>query len=110
VRRVNERVIRLLGPFDAFVICPHTPDDGCDCRKPQPGLVLEAADRLSVPPERCVMFGDIGADVEAARAAGAHGVLVPDARTRPEEIAAAGRVAPDLRTAVGDVLSARRQS
>jgi phosphoglycolate phosphatase-like HAD superfamily hydrolase len=46
------------------------------------------------------VVGDIGADVEAARAAGARGVLVPTPRTRPEEVAAAPEVAPDLAAAV----------
>jgi histidinol-phosphate phosphatase family protein len=100
VARVNRRVEELLGPLGAWAVCPHGPDEGCDCRKPAPGLVLEAASRLGVPPDRCALVGDIGADVEAARAAGARGVLVPTSRTRAEEIAAAPEVAPDLEAAV----------
>ncbi|MEU3510175.1 HAD family hydrolase [Streptomyces longwoodensis] len=106
VRRVNERVDALLGPFDAWAICPHGPDDGCHCRKPQPGMVLQAAARLGVPPEETAVIGDIGADVEAARRAGALGVLVPTPVTRPEETAAAEHVAPDLLTAVRALLPA----
>ncbi|HST65687.1 MAG TPA: HAD-IIIA family hydrolase [Mycobacteriales bacterium] len=100
VDRVNARVDELLGPFDTWQLCPHTPDAGCDCRKPRPGLVLAAASALGVPPSRCVVIGDIGADVAAARAAGARGVLVPTAVTKPEEVRAAPVVAPDLATAV----------
>ncbi|MEU5251816.1 D-glycero-alpha-D-manno-heptose-1,7-bisphosphate 7-phosphatase [Streptomyces longwoodensis] len=106
VRRVNERVDALLGPFDAWAICPHGPDDGCHCRKPQPGMVLQAAARLGVPPDETAVIGDIGADVEAARRAGALGVLVPTPVTRPEETAAAEHVAPDLLTAVRALLPA----
>ena len=51
------------------------------------------------------MIGDIGADVEAARAAGARGVLVPTSTTRREEIEAAAEVAPDLLSAVELLLS-----
>ncbi|MEU2185065.1 D-glycero-alpha-D-manno-heptose-1,7-bisphosphate 7-phosphatase, partial [Streptomyces thermolilacinus] len=88
VREVNARVDALLGrPLDVWVHCPHTPQDGCGCRKPAPGLVLEAARRLGVPPGRCVVIGDIGADMGAARAAGARGVLVPTTRTLPAEVA-----------------------
>ncbi|MHC3469800.1 D-glycero-alpha-D-manno-heptose-1,7-bisphosphate 7-phosphatase [Streptomyces sp. 7R007] len=105
VRRVNQRVDELLGPFDVFAVCPHGPDDGCRCRKPEPGLVLWAAGRLCAPPDRCVVVGDIGADVEAARRAGAHGVLVPNQQTRPEETARAEHVAPDVLTAVRALLT-----
>ncbi|MFF8593392.1 D-glycero-alpha-D-manno-heptose-1,7-bisphosphate 7-phosphatase [Streptomyces sp. NPDC015220] len=105
VRRVNERVDALLGPFDAWAVCPHGPEDGCPCRKPRPGLIHRAADRMGVRPGDVVVIGDIGADMEAARRAGAHGILVPTPVTRPEETAAAGHVAPNLLTAVRAVLS-----
>jgi histidinol-phosphate phosphatase family protein len=100
VAAVNRRVEELLGPLGPALYCPHAPDDGCDCRKPQPGLVLRAAARLGVDPHRCALIGDIGSDVEAARAAGARPVLVPTPRTRPEEVAAAPEIAPDLESAV----------
>ncbi|MEU6177042.1 D-glycero-alpha-D-manno-heptose-1,7-bisphosphate 7-phosphatase [Streptomyces coeruleorubidus] len=104
VRRVNHRVDELLGPFEVFAVCPHGPDDGCHCRKPQPGMVLWAAGRICTNPADLVVIGDIGADVEAARRSGAHGILVPTEQTRPEETAAADHVAPDLLTAVRAVL------
>jgi histidinol-phosphate phosphatase family protein len=100
VESVNRRVIELLGPFSAVFWCPHAPGDGCGCRKPAPGMVHGAARALGVPVERCALVGDTGADVEAARAAGAVGVLVPRASTRRREVAAAERVAPDFNAAV----------
>ena len=100
VSAVNRRVDDLLGPLGPFGVCPHAPADGCGCRKPAPGLVLEAAAALGVAPERCAVVGDIGADVEAARAAGARGVLVPTPATRREEVDAAPEVARDLGAAV----------
>jgi histidinol-phosphate phosphatase family protein len=108
VESVNARMEALLGPLGPVEWCPHGPDDGCTCRKPAPGLILRAARRLGVDPRRCAVIGDIGADVEAARAAGARGVLVPTERTRREEIAAAAEVAPDLRHAVDLLLEADR--
>jgi HAD superfamily hydrolase (TIGR01662 family) len=108
VRRVNARIEDLLGPIDVWVHCPHVAEDGCACRKPAPGLVLQAARRLGVRPEECVLIGDIGADMGAARAAGARGVLVPTTRTLPEEVAAAPKVCPDLLGAVRHVLDAAR--
>ncbi|GAB2969285.1 HAD family hydrolase [Streptomyces pseudoechinosporeus] len=104
VEAVRRRVDDLLGPFAVWAICPHGPDDGCHCRKPAPGLVLAACDRLGVPTERTTVIGDIGSDMTAAHAAGARGVLVPTPVTRPEEIEAAASTAPDLLAAVRLVL------
>jgi HAD superfamily hydrolase (TIGR01662 family) len=100
VDAVNARIEHLLGPLGPWIVCPHVSADDCDCRKPRPGLIREAARRLGVDPRRCVVIGDIGADLEAARAAGARGVLVPTPRTRREEVAAAAEVAPTLAAAV----------
>ncbi|MGW0191388.1 D-glycero-alpha-D-manno-heptose-1,7-bisphosphate 7-phosphatase [Streptomyces sp. NPDC003362] len=104
VEAVQRRVEELLGPFDVWAVCPHGPDDGCGCRKPAPGLVLAACARLGVDPARSVVIGDIGADLTAARAAGARAVLVPTPVTRPEETALADETAE---TAV-DLLGAVR--
>ncbi|MDP9401885.1 MAG: HAD-IIIA family hydrolase [Actinomycetota bacterium] len=106
VDAVNRRIEEMLGPLGPWAVCPHGPDDGCACRKPRAGLVLEAAEALSVDPARVAVIGDIGADVEAARAAGARGVLVPTSVTRPEEVAGAPEVASDLASAV-DLLIGR---
>ncbi|MEU5912004.1 HAD-IIIA family hydrolase [Micromonospora sp. NPDC047527] len=107
MRAVHARVEELLGRFDAWLVCPHDDADGCDCRKPAPGLVHAAARELGTSATRCVVVGDIGRDVAAALAAGAAGVLVPTPVTRPEEVAAAGWVASDLPSAVREIL--RRQ-
>jgi histidinol-phosphate phosphatase family protein len=107
VAAVNARVEELLGPLGAWAVCPHGAGDGCGCRKPEPGLVLRAAEALGVEPDRCAVVGDIGADVEAALAAGARAVLVPTARTLPHEVAAAPEVAADLHEAVDLLLGER---
>lgn len=107
VAAVNRRVAELLGPFDAMLVCPHGPADGCECRKPRPGMVTKAAAELGVRVERCAVVGDIAADVGAALAAGARPILVPNEATRPEEVAAAPEVASDLAGAVDLLLGAR---
>jgi D-glycero-D-manno-heptose 1,7-bisphosphate phosphatase len=111
VTAVNRRVSDLLGPFDVVAVCPHEPGDGCRCRKPAPGLVEDAATALGVATSRCVVVGDIAADVEAAVAAGARAVLVPTTMTRAEEVAAARAragegvvVVPDLARATCTIL------
>ena len=100
VHRVNARVDELLGPFDVWQVCPHTESDGCGCRKPAPGLVHAAASALGLATAAVAVIGDIGSDIDAARAAGARAVLVPTLATRAEEVAAAPAVAPDLVAAV----------
>jgi histidinol-phosphate phosphatase family protein len=108
VEAVNRRVEELLGPLGPWAVCPHAPDDACECRKPKPGLVVRAAEQLGVDPYRCAVVGDVGADVEAALAVGARAVLVPTERTRPEEVAEAPETAPDLETAVDLLLGDTR--
>ena len=75
-------------------------------RLPQagPGMVHASARTLGVAAHDCVVVGDIGTDVDAARAAGARSVLVPTPATRNEEVRAAPLVASDLLTAVRVVL------
>nr|WP_312892744.1 HAD-IIIA family hydrolase [Allostreptomyces psammosilenae] len=104
---VNARLEELLGPFDTWAVCPHGDADGCDCRKPAPGLVHRAAADLGLTADRCVVVGDIGADIAAARAAGARGLLVPTEATRPEETLGV-RTARDLPEAVRRILEGLR--
>jgi beta-phosphoglucomutase-like phosphatase (HAD superfamily) len=70
--------------------------------------VLRAAAALAVDPERCAVVGDIGADMEAARSAGARAILVPNARTRRVEVEGAPERAPSLGAAVDLLLGGPR--
>lgn len=105
VSEVNRRVEHAVGPFDCWQVCPHAPDLGCGCRKPEPGMILDAARELGVAGYECVVVGDIGADVEAAIAAGAHPVLVPTTVTRSGEIDSAPVVARSLAAAADLILT-----
>ncbi|MEU0055460.1 haloacid dehalogenase [Streptomyces sp. NPDC006334] len=102
-RRVDERIDELLGPFDVRAVRPHASERDGD--RGESGPVLWAAGRSCTPPERIAVVGASGECVEAARRAGAHGILVPGPGVRPEETAGAGHVAPDLLTAVRGLLS-----
>jgi histidinol-phosphate phosphatase family protein len=104
VEAVNRRAEQLLGPIGPWLCCPHAPGEGCECRKPAPGLVVEAARRLGVSPERCAVIGDIAADVQAAQAAGATAVLVPTAATEREDVRRAPAVAETIEDAVARLL------
>lgn len=81
VEAVNRRIEELLGPFQAWVYCPHGPDDGCECRKPKPKMIFDAARMMGVDPSCCVVVGDKPSDVEAAANAGAAALFVDDAQS-----------------------------
>jgi histidinol-phosphate phosphatase family protein len=61
---------------DAIFHCPHTPDDGCDCRKPATGMIDRACEQLRVRPEDAFVIGDKACDIELGRAVGATTILV----------------------------------
>ena len=71
---VNRCIQSLLAAYDvsidAFYYCPHGPNDGCECRKPMPGMILKAAKDYAINPEISWMTGDILNDVEAGNRAG----------------------------------------
>ncbi len=104
---VNRRIDQLVGPFDAWLVCPHDEAEACHGRKPAPGMILQAADLLGVAPADCVVVGDTAADVSAARDAGARAVLVPTTATRPAEHNGVACVA-SLTEAVSAILAGTR--
>lgn len=69
-RRVLSTVTEHGGRIDGLYMCPHAPEAGCNCRKPQPGLLLQAANELSIDLSRSIMIGDALSDLEAGRKAG----------------------------------------
>ena len=62
--------------IDGIYFCPHTPEENCQCRKPKPGLLLQAAKELNIDLEKSVMIGDSQKDVDAARAVKCKSILL----------------------------------
>ena len=62
--------------LDAIYMCPHHPDAGCDCRKPNPGMLLRAQQEFDVDLAESYVIGDKQIDVETAYGVGAKGILV----------------------------------
>jgi D-glycero-D-manno-heptose 1,7-bisphosphate phosphatase len=83
LEQIHDRLQSMLAAedlrLDAIYVCPHGPDDGCDCRKPAPGMVKSAMDDLDFGPERVVLIGDSDADMGAAAAGGVAGLRVASA-------------------------------
>ncbi len=91
---------------DEILVCPHHPDDGCDCRKPRTGLVLRAAARLGFDPAECFVVGDMESDVGLGDALGATTLLVRTghgARTEAEGRVRPQHVVDDLAEAAGRI-------
>jgi D-glycero-D-manno-heptose 1,7-bisphosphate phosphatase len=75
VEQMHERLRREL-PIDDIKVCYHADADGCSCRKPKPGMLLEAADEWSLDLPGSFLVGDRWRDVEAGRAAGCKTILI----------------------------------
>jgi D-glycero-D-manno-heptose 1,7-bisphosphate phosphatase len=69
-RRLTQAVVATGGQLTAIYYCPHGPQDGCDCRKPAPGLFWQAQRALQIDLASAVMVGDSARDMEAAYRAG----------------------------------------
>lgn len=95
--------------IEATYHCPHAPDAGCDCRKPAPGLILQARDELGAEPSECWVVGDADRDIAVAARAACRGAVrvgaapgTPAPGERPAEFFDAG----DLEAAVDRILAA----
>lgn len=101
--KVEELLAERGAHVDATYYCPHKPEDGCRCRKPDTEMFEQAADNLGIDLSKALFIGDHWRDVEPALRFGAPGVLVPAERTPPEEVERANtsaRVAESLATAL----------
>jgi D-glycero-D-manno-heptose 1,7-bisphosphate phosphatase len=97
---INQRLVQAIeeagGRVDGLYMCPHTPQDDCECRKPRPGMILQAERELSLDLSHSWMIGDALSDLQAGRAAGVgHLVLVSTGRgTRQAQLAESANLGP----------------
>ena len=68
--------LRAALPLDDFRLCPHDNADGCACRKPKPGMLLDSAAAHDIDLTQSVMVGDRWSDIDAGRRAGCRTVLI----------------------------------
>jgi D-glycero-D-manno-heptose 1,7-bisphosphate phosphatase len=117
---IQARVVALLAAedvrFDDFRLCLHHPEGTvpelsgpCDCRKPAPGMLLDAARGLGIDLARSWMVGDTDGDVEAGRAAGCRTILVehPDSAHKRTAQLRPDAVVTDLTAAARIILGAK---
>jgi D-glycero-D-manno-heptose 1,7-bisphosphate phosphatase len=116
MQAIHDRMIAAVeaagGRIAHTAYCPHAPEDGCDCRKPKPGLLIDALQALGITDAKdTIMVGDSARDVEAAVAVGVRPVLVRtgygDVQTilsKSRRLVPDIRVYDDLAAAVGTLL------
>lgn len=116
---INDGIVARVGQengrIDRSYICPHRPDEDCQCRKPRPGMLLRAAQELGIDLRRSYLIGDAVTDVEAALRAGCVPILVLTGRGERQRagLHASGydnvAVLPALPNAVDWILAARSE-
>ena len=109
-RRMVRAVESVGGRIDRVLYCPHRPDENCGCRKPQPGLLLQAAQEMGIHLSSSWLIGDALSDMVAARRAGCQRYMVLTGRGWQELVRCwktgerGFRVALDLNGAVRSLL------
>ena len=100
------------GEIKDIFFCPHKPEDGCSCRKPEPGLILQARIKYGIDVKNSVMVGDSAKDIECAKRAGCgYAVLVKTGNYEQaisileEKMISPDHIAPDLFEAAGWIIA-----
>lgn len=100
-KAINDRLVEMIrtggGRIDGVYLCPHAPADDCLCRKPRPGLILQAQAEHDLDLADSILVGDALEDVQAARAAGVgRAALVRTGRGSDHEAEVAGLALPGV--------------
>ena len=74
--KLHKALAAVNGSIDGIFVCPHAPDEGCECRKPRPGLLQQISKQFDVPLADVPVIGDSLRDLESAQAVGARPILV----------------------------------
>jgi D-glycero-D-manno-heptose 1,7-bisphosphate phosphatase len=83
VEAINRLIAREIPAIERFIVCFHDSGDGCDCRKPKPGMLLAGAAEFNIDLKRSYMIGDRGSDVEAGIAVGSRTIFIDRACKEP---------------------------
>lgn len=75
-KKMHNELKKINGHIDAIFYCPHSPENICACRKPQPGMLLKALDELNIKANNAFFVGDSIKDIHAAKTAGCTAILV----------------------------------
>jgi len=97
-RRMCREIATAGGKITDIFYCPHRPDEGCDCRKPMPGMILKAAQAYDIDLSTAWMIGDSAGDIECAVNAGCGGTILVKTGNGPnaEKMLHEKGISPDL--------------
>ena len=106
-RAVEAETLRQLGTdlIDATYFCPHAPDESCDCRKPSPGMIVQAAREHRIDLARSFLIGDKESDAECGRKLGVRTIRVRTGSDRDTSRSIADWVVEDVPAAVEIILN-----
>lgn len=99
------RRLEASAPVDLIKVCPHTPDQNCKCRKPLPGMLLDAAVQFDISLPASYMIGDRAGDIEAGHAAGCRSIFIDLGYTTEAPPREPDAVVHSLRDAVDWILA-----
>jgi histidinol phosphatase-like enzyme len=112
-RRMVAEIAAFGGRIDRVIYCPHHPEEACDCRKPKPGMLLQAAAEMDLDLKQSYLIGDAASDIEAGQQVGCRTFLVLTGRGLEQSVsvlnAAGGHlvtIALNLRDAADYILKA----
>ena len=91
LHRIHEHLMKLLAKADATIdeiaYCPHKPQAGCKCRKPEPGMLFHLADKHGIDLSKSYMVGDRDVDIAAGKRAGCTTILVGEGKKADSDAA-----------------------
>ena len=97
IHQKMERELAKEGAFvDAIYYCPHHPDDNCDCRKPKPKLVLQAAKDFNIDLKHSFVVGDLQMDIDLGKVAGCKTILIGNPSVIKDKAIVPDAISPNL--------------
>jgi D-glycero-D-manno-heptose 1,7-bisphosphate phosphatase len=107
-KKMLAEILAAGGYVKRIFFCLHGPDDGCDCRKPKPGLLIQVAEYFACGFDHMIVIGDSARDIQAAQAVGVRAILVRTGNGKKTELASESfngiEVYDDLAAAVSSLV------
>lgn len=104
--RMVAEIVASGGRIDRIIYCPHRPEDECDCRKPKPGMLLQAATEMDIDLVESYLIGDAATDIQAGYQVGCRTFLVLTGRGAEQLVSALNMAGGHFLTVVRNLAEA----